>query len=246
MQLSRSFSAFTVLLLTSSAVFLAQATGSNSGQVAHVERPQASDIPWTLARTTTIVQTLANGTTVTCSFTVKEAQDAEGRTYTETHQILHVRADGQPIAMVSDSVFDPVARTRTTWGNQTRVANVIHIPAPDTTQVLNGQPQQPHIGRPTEHQTSEDLGVRTIAGIETKGTRRTGTIPVGDWGNDRPLTIVTENWDSTQYNIPMLAVTDDPRSEKRTDEVTEFQAGNPNPALFQIPVGYTIRERDAH
>jgi hypothetical protein len=32
---------------------------------------------------------------------------------------------------------------------------------------------------------------------------------------------------------------------KRTDEVTEFQPGEPDPALFQIPKGYTVRERTA-
>jgi hypothetical protein len=50
---------------------------------------------------------------------------------------------------------------------------------------------------------------------------------------------------STQYNIPLLTITNDPRMGKRTDEVTEFQPGEPDPALFQIPKGYTARERTA-
>ncbi len=105
--------------------------------------------------------------------------------------------------------------------------------------------RQPRVGRPTEHQTSEDLGDRTIAGIEAKVTRGTGIIPAGDQGNDQPLTIVRENWMSTQYHIPLLTITDDPRTGKRTDEVTVFQPGEPDPALFHIPEGYTVRERTA-
>ena len=253
MQVSRSLSALTVLLLATSAALLAQTMGSSSGQVAHIGSPLANNVPWTLNRTTTTVQTLASGTTITRTFTVKEARDSEGRTYSETQQTLHVRADGQPIDLVSYIVFDPVARTRITWENRTKIANVTHMAAPETMQdrtqpiqVLDGDAaRHPQAGRPTEHQTSEDLGVRIIAGIEAKGTRGTGIIPVGDWGNDRPLTIVRENWVSTQYNIPLLTITDDPRSGKRTDEVTEFQPGEPDAALFQIPRGYAVREHTA-
>jgi hypothetical protein len=227
--------------------------GSSSGQVAHIGSPLANNVSWTLTRTTTIVQTLADGTHITRTFTVKEARDSEGRTYSETQQTLHVRADGQPIEMVSYNVFDPVARTRITWENRTKIANVTQMPAPETMQdrtqpmqIQDGDAaRQPRAGHPTEHQTSEDLGVRAIAGIEAKGTRGTRIIPVGDWGNDRPLTIVMENWVSTQYNIPLLTITDDPRMGKRTDEVTEFKPGEPDPALFQIPKGYTVRERTA-
>jgi hypothetical protein len=227
--------------------------GSSSGQVAHIGSPLANNVPYTLTSTTTIVQTLANGTTITRTFTQKMARDSEGRTYSETQQTLHVRADGQPIDLVSYIVFDPVARTRISWENRTKIANFTHMPAPETMQdrtqpmqVPDGDAaRQPQVGRPTEQQTSEDLGVRNIAGIEAKGTRNTGIIPAGDQGNDRPLTIVRENWMSTQYNIPLLTITNDPRMGKRTDEVTEFQPGEPDPALFQIPKGYTVRERTA-
>ncbi|HEY6850440.1 MAG TPA: hypothetical protein VI320_30080 [Terracidiphilus sp.] len=59
---------------------------SSSGQVAHIGGPLANIVPWTLRLTTTIIQTLANGTTLTRTFTVKEARDSEGRTDSETQQ----------------------------------------------------------------------------------------------------------------------------------------------------------------
>jgi hypothetical protein len=253
MQFSRSLSVLTVLPLAAPAALLAQITLSSSGQVSHIGSPQANQVPWTLSRTTTTVQTLADGTTITNTFTAKDARDSEGRTYSETQQTLHVRADGKPIALINYIVFDPVARVHITWQNRTKIANVTHMPDPETSQQRTQpvqlpdveMPRVPQIGHQTEQQTSEDLGVRTIAGIEAKGTRTTGVIPVGEWGNDRPLTIVRENWVSTQYNIPVLTVTDDPRSGKRTDEVTEFQPGEPDPALFQIPEGYSVQEHNA-
>jgi hypothetical protein len=56
---------------------------------------------------------------------------------------------------------------------------------------------------------------------------------------------VEEKWISAQYNISHLTIIDDPRLGKRTDEVTEFQPGEPDPALFKVAEGYTVRERTA-
>ena len=231
-----------VLLLATSATLLVQIMGSSSDQVAHIGSPRANNVPYTLTSTSTAVQTLANRTTITRTSTPKMARDSEGRTYDEMHQTLHFGADGQQVDMVAYFVSDPVARTNIIWYNNAKIASVTHWQVPDVDAARQPKPQA---GRPTQQQTREDLGVRTIAGIEAKGTRATGVIPVGDQGNDRPLTIVTENWTSTQYHIPLLTIIDDPRTGKRTDEVTEFQPGEPDPALFQIPKGYTVRERTA-
>jgi hypothetical protein len=250
MQFSLSLSARTVLQLAASAALLTQMMGSSSGQVAHIGGPQANNVPYTLTRTSTIVQTLANRTTITRTFVVKTARDSEGRTYSETQQILHVRADGQPVDWVHYFVSDPVARTNINWDNRTKIVNVTHMPNPETGTQPAQVPdldaaRQPQAVRPTQQVTREDLGFRTIAGIETKGVRTTGIIPAGEQGNDQPLTIVTESWMSTQYHIPLLTITSDPRVGERTDEVTEFKPGEPDPALFQIPKGYTVREHTA-
>lgn len=253
MRFSRFLSALTVLLLATSAALCAQVRGSSSGPVAFVGGPQASNVPYTLSRTTIIVQTVADGTTITRTFTVQAAHDSEGRTYSEEHETLNIRADGKPVDLVHYFVSDPVARTNINWDDRTKIANVTHIPDPETIQ-RRTQPMQvpdataarpPQAVRVPRQESRKDLGVRSIAGIEAKGTRTTSIIPAGDVGNDRPLTIVTENWISTQYHIPLLTILDDPRMGKRTDEVTEFQPGEPDPALFQIPEGYTVREHTA-
>lgn len=242
MHFSRSLSALTVLLLAASAALAAQVMGSNSGEVAHIGGPQTKNVPYTLTRTSTIVQTLANGATITRTFTVKSARDSQGRIYSETHLTFPIGPDRQAVDVIRYSVFDPVVRTNITWDNRTKIANVTHM--------LRREPEtdsarQPQTVRAPRQVTREDLGVRTIADIEARGTRTTAIIPAGEVGNDQPLTIATENWISTQYHIPLLTITDDPRSGKRTDEVTQFQPGEPDPALFKIPEGYTVRERTA-
>jgi len=102
--------------------------------------------------------------------------------------------------------------------------------------------QQAQAIHPRRQVSREDLGIRTIAGIEAHGARTTSTMPTGEVGNDRPFSITSEKWMSTQYHIPLLNIIDDPRMGKRTDEVTEFQPGEPDPRLFKIPEGYIVRE----
>ncbi|MGB6133593.1 MAG: hypothetical protein WCC14_15075 [Acidobacteriaceae bacterium] len=235
MHFFRSLPALPVLLLAASPALPAQVTRDSSGEVARIDGAQTNTVPYTLTRTSTIVQTLVNGATITRTFTVKSARDSEGRMYSETHLTT-------PIGVIHYTVFDPVARTITNWDNRTKTAIVTHIPAqaPEVDAA-----RQPQAVRKSGQVTREDLGVRTIAGAEARGTRITVVVPTGEAGNDRPFTIVTNEWTSTQYHIPLLTIRDDPRSGKRTDEVTEFQPGEPNPALFRIPEGYTVRERTA-
>ena len=251
MQFSRSLFALAVVMQATSIALLAQvsesALGGTSSKVAHIGGPQAN----TLSLTSTTIQRLADGTSITRTFTAKHARDSEGRSYSETHETLYIRADGQPVNLVHYSVSDPVARTNISWDDRTKIANV--TPMPDSKKIQQRtQPtqvpkveldKQPHTVRAPRQVSPADLGLRTIAGIEAKGTRTTSIIPAGDVGNDQPLSIVTENWMSTQYRTALLSIINDPRMGKRTDEVTEFQPGEPDPQLFKIPEGYIVRER---
>jgi hypothetical protein len=188
---SRSLSVLPVLLLAVSAALPAQVTGSNSGEVAHIDGPRTKNVPYTLTRTAIIVQTLANGAAITRRFTVKSAHNSEGRTYSETHLTT-------PIDLVHYTVFDPVTRRNINWDNHTKIASVTHMQAPEVDAA-----RQPQAGRAPRQVTRKDLGFRAIAGIEARGTRTTAIIPASEVGNDQPLTIVQEKWISAQYNISM-------------------------------------------
>lgn len=240
MHFFRFLTAHCVLLLFASAPLPAQVTGSGTGAAAHIGAALANNPPYRLTRTSTIVQTLANGAIITRTFSVKSARDAEGRIYSEEHL-------ASPSGVVSYVVFDPVARTNVTWNNRTKIAVVTHWVAPESEQAAGvDAAQQPQNSRVPKEMTREDLGLRTIAGLEATGTRTTVIVPTGDVGNDRPFTVVSEKWISTRYKIPLLTVIDDPRSGKRTDEVTDFHPGEPDPTLFKIPEDYTVRERNAN
>jgi hypothetical protein len=93
MHSSRCFSALAVLVLATSATLPAQVMASSFGQMVPVGSPQA---PYTLTRTSTTVQTLADGTTITQTRTEKMARDSQGRGYNETRQTQPFGPDGQP------------------------------------------------------------------------------------------------------------------------------------------------------
>jgi hypothetical protein len=240
MHFFRFLTAHYVLLLFASAPLPAQVTGSGTGEAAHFGAALTNNLPYTLTRTSTIVQTLANGAIITRTFSVKSARDAEGRMYSEERL-------ASPSGVVSYIVFDPVSRRNVTWNNRTKIAVVTHWVAPESEQAAGvDAAQQPRNTRVPKGVTREDIGLGTIAGLEATGTRTTVIVPTGDVGNDRPFTVVSEKWISTRYEIPLLTVIDDPRSGERTDEVTEFHPWEPDSALFKIPEGYTVRERNAN
>jgi hypothetical protein len=70
------------------------------------------------------------------------------------------------------------------------------------------------------------------------------TIPEGAEGNDRPMTTVSETWRSPDLNINLLTVNEDPRSGTRTNEVTDLDRAEPDPGVFQVPDGYTLKDQN--
>jgi hypothetical protein len=210
--------------------------------------------PYSATMKSTAIQKLADGTTITKVSTTKEARDSEGRTM---HQISLERPNGEP-AMLNTSVSDPVNQTRTQWTDLSKMATVMHSREPQST-----PPSPPAVpgggmgsggGAPPEAPTlqmrasqakveREQLGGKTIAGVYAEGIRITRTIPEGAEGNDRPMIIVSETWHSPELKITLSSVSSDPRSGTRTTEVTELDRAEPDPAVFQVPEGYTVKDQ---
>jgi hypothetical protein len=115
--------------------------------------------------------------------------------------------------------------------------------APETNGIVTmaaGPVRNPNL-RP--ERKTEKLGGKTIAGVYAEGTRLTVTYPVGFFGNDKPIITFHETWISSDLKLVVLNVDDDPRSGTRITEVTNLDCGEPSPALFQVPEGYTIKDQ---
>lgn len=87
---------------------------------------------------------------------------------------------------------------------------------------------------------TEDLGSKTMEGVSVTGTRTTRTIPAGQVGNDRPLSIVTEVWTSPDLKTIVYSKRSDPRIGDQTFQLTNILRAEPDPTLFTVPSDFKI------
>jgi hypothetical protein len=79
---------------------------------------------------------------------------------------------------------------------------------------------------------TESLGSQTMEGVVVNGVRTTHAIPAGQIGNDRPFSIVTEVWTSTDLKTIISSKRNDPRMGEQTFRLTNIVRGEPDPSLF--------------
>jgi hypothetical protein len=201
-------------------------------------------------------QILADGTQITrtTGFHQKAWRDSQGRIRIERPVAPAGNLSGRKglptLVVIQDPVagfsyiMDDVSRVAHRVTLQTRVlppqrANpVAAVPAPAP---APSAPPAPVAANPQRPQYSfENLGSQTIDGIQANGTRRTTLYPAGSQGNDAPFTITQEVWTSPDLNLTILTVTADPRQGTTTSKVANLSRSEPDPALFFVPVGYTV------
>jgi hypothetical protein len=86
----------------------------------------------------------------------------------------------------------------------------------------------------------EPLGTRQIEGVAATGTRRTETIPAGRIGNDRPIVITDERWESPDLKVLVLSQHHDPRTGDVEYRLTNISRAEPAQHLFTVPADYTV------
>jgi hypothetical protein len=87
---------------------------------------------------------------------------------------------------------------------------------------------------------SEDLGSQMIEGVLASGIRTTRTIPAGQIGNDKPISIVVEVWTSPELKTVVYSKRSDPRIGEQTFRLTNINRAEPDPTLFTVPADYKI------
>jgi len=88
----------------------------------------------------------------------------------------------------------------------------------------------------------EDLGTQKVGGVSAQGTRYTRTIPAGQMGNEKPITIVSEHWYSNELQLTVMSKRSDPRFGDTTYSITNIQRTEPAASLFTVPSDYTVHQ----
>lgn len=83
---------------------------------------------------------------------------------------------------------------------------------------------------------------RTIEGVAVEGRKTTTTIPAGKIGNEQPLTIVSEEWRSSELNLLVLTRHSDPRTGESTYRLSNIVRAEPDRSLFMVPADYTVKD----
>jgi hypothetical protein len=229
--------------------------------------------PYTATKKVTFVQKLVDGTTITRVSTTTEARDSQGRTLQQSavtggsqrnitnttviDPVAHTNTIWMSQSKQATRFHMPeiqrpagLARPSVSTGSVTGMGSgsgamggILTETSPSDPAVLiasGAGPIDPTL-RPARQ--SEKLGGKTIAGVYAEGTKITITYPIGFYGNDRPIVNVRETWMSPELKIIVYTTDDDPRTGSRTTEVTNLDRGEPDPALFQVPEGYTIKDQ---
>jgi hypothetical protein len=94
-------------------------------------------------------------------------------------------------------------------------------------------------GETTEVNT-EDLGAQTMEGVLVTGTRTTKTIPAGQIGNEKPISIVVEVWTSPELKTVVMSKRSDPRMGEQTFRLTNIVRAEPDASLFTVPTDFKV------
>jgi hypothetical protein len=219
---------------------------------------------------TTMTQNLTDGSTIQQSIHAQIARDKAGRTVRiqELGKFGSLTAaptgadgaDGSTPTLTT--IFDPVARRHIDFTSDSHIAHelVVQTPAEGNNMTTQGGfglsadmpvaiksrrvlpvmsvPAMPSPNDPA----AEPLGSRTIAGVNTVGTKTKTVIPAGTIGNSADITIVHETWFSPDLHMVMESTQTDPRFGHTTYSITDFDQSDPDEGLFQLPPGYTVQK----
>jgi hypothetical protein len=203
--------------------------------------------PFSGVAVTESTQTLADGNHITRKTQSNVFRDGQGRVRREVtlSGFGPVAASGTPKSFVV--INDPVAKTNTVLHPDTKVAETM----PHAGHGMRGGPKaSSNEGRWQAREEKEvaagvlkkeDLGTQTIAGVAAQGTRYTRTIPAGQMGNEKPITIVNERWYSNDLQMVVMSKRTNPMGGVTTYTLTNIQRTEPSSSLFTVPSDYTPR-----
>jgi hypothetical protein len=93
---------------------------------------------------------------------------------------------------------------------------------------------------PDVRSTEEQLGTRQIEGVKATGRRTTAVIPIDRVGNDRPITITDERWESPELRLLVYSRFSDPRTGVVEYKLTGITRSEPRADLFTVPADFTL------
>jgi hypothetical protein len=205
--------------------------------------PPIPNSPFTATLDTEATKYAADGSTMTFVNERHIARDQQGRIYEERWLLVPKNSDVKS-SMNWIQIADPKQRTLYNCSPQRHVCDLVVYDPADDLAAAKLRAVTPHtVTGEKGSQTWEDLGSRSILGIDTVGVRETTITNAGVMGNDQPLTSTSEYWHSEQLGLNLLSLRSSPFFGKQTFTITELNASDPDPQLFALPAGYKVNDQ---
>ena len=196
--------------------------------------PSLANAPFAATVNTEWVRQFADGTTITLKNHRAIARDKAGRIFQERRML--VPDDGKHDSFVTQiEISDPVGHKLYICVPSEHVCQLEYFAG----EVVEHAKPRPSIREPGAT-THEDLGTKTVEGIEVAGTLESAVIKAGAIGNDNPISIKREFWYSSQLGLNLISKRQDPRFGTQTFELSDIALGEPDPKLFRTPAGFKV------
>jgi hypothetical protein len=212
--------------------------GSTSFHVHGIEVLAIPGRPFSGKDTIEWTRTLEDGTPYTLHVEAVVARDGQGRIYRERHTFV---SEDSRAPLYEIHLFDPMTRTQLLCAGKTYRC-VLSDYRPQTS--LEATPEGTYLNG-TRTLTRQHLGSDVIDGIDVLGTRETLAIRPGTPDNDRALISTREYWYSDELQTNLSVTRIDPGQGKQVIRLTEISRTEPDPHLWDVPIGFTVRDMRA-
>jgi hypothetical protein len=190
-----------------------------------------------------ITQLSSDGIAVTRETHGKMFRDSLGRTRSET-ELESAVAGGASKQYVT--IVDPTQQTSMVLDVAAKTATVYHLPAAAavngrTLKMVAASQNSAVSGSRHSGTATERLGAMTIEGFLVTGSRRAHANEAMVAKNG-PQGAETETWFSPELKVELQTTRRLSPTVSQTTRLTKIASGEPDPALFQVPAGYTVQD----
>jgi hypothetical protein len=198
--------------------------------------------PYSATSATDVVQTLADGNHILHHGASVLYRDSQGRTRREQTFPGFDSGPGETKIFIDD----PVSNTAFVLEPSLKTARLLSRSPRFLHELEAGSDTLADVKLPKLDErrdiVKDELGKKTIEGIECTGTRLTITIPAGQVGNERPIAIVTETWFSPAIAGVVQSSTADPRFGQTSYTLRNVELKDQPRTLFEPPAGYRMEK----
>jgi hypothetical protein len=181
-----------------------------------------------------------NGNTLQLWSEREIARDNAGRIYNEFRPLVPTTTKTLPNPIVIH-LYDPQNRMTEYLYPAQKTYQMMILNRPPRTDTRDDFASPTGAAAPASELTRrEDLGYRTIAGLEVHGVRVTQTLTAAESGTGQEVAVTNEYWYSEALRLNLATKHHDPRSGSVTTTMTQIVRAEPSAALFGVPADYTM------